>query len=254
MYQIHKSLGQHFLQDENISRKIIQALGLAPGDTLLEVGPGLGALTKYVVAMPELDYYAVEIDREKVDYLQKQYPVLKEHLWHGDILKVSLPFARPFKLVGNFPYQITSGILFRVMEWKAYLQLVVGMVQKEVALRISSEPHQKAYGLMSVLLQTWFRIEYLFDVSPGCFFPPPRVQSAVIRLMPKTERPEIVDEKQYIRLVKMAFQQRRKMLRNALKNVFPVEMLQQPIFGQRAEELGWEDYLQLYQWYRQVNS
>ncbi|PJJ75113.1 dimethyladenosine transferase [Thermoflavifilum aggregans] len=254
MYQIHKSLGQHFLQDENISRKIIQALAFQPGEAVLEVGPGLGALTKHLMALPEIDYRAIEIDREKVVYLLKQYPELKGNVLQGDVLEMALPFSRPFKLIGNFPYQITSGIMFRIMEWKAHVQLVVGMVQKEVARRICSTPGQKTYGLLSVLLQTWFQIEYLFEVSPHCFFPPPRVQSAVIRLMPKPEHPLIADEKQYIKLVKAAFQQRRKMLRNALKELFPPEQLQHPVFNQRAEQLGWADYLQLYEWYIHVNQ
>lgn len=249
MYQIRKSLGQHFLQDENISRKIIQALAFQPGEAVLEVGPGLGALTKYLMQLPQIHYRAVEIDREKVAYLLKQYPHLEGLVQQGDVLEMELPFIGSFKLIGNFPYQITSGILFRIMEWKARLQLVVGMVQKEVAQRICSQPHQKTYGMLSVLLQTWFRIEYLFDVSPHCFFPPPRVQSAVIRLEPKQQMPLITDEKSYIHLVKTAFQQRRKMLRNALRHVFSAEQLQHPVFQLRAEQLSWEDYLQLYDWY-----
>ncbi|MCL6523260.1 MAG: 16S rRNA (adenine(1518)-N(6)/adenine(1519)-N(6))-dimethyltransferase RsmA [Thermoflavifilum sp.] len=249
MFQIHKSLGQHFLRDENIARKIIQALDFHRGEAVLEVGPGLGALTKYLTQLPEIDYRGIEIDQEKIDWLLRHDPSLQGHLIHGDILRADYPFSGPAKLIGNFPYQVTSGIFFKIIDWKAHLQLVVGMVQQEVAKRLCSPPGSKTYGLLSVLLQTWFKLEYAFEVSPHCFFPPPRVYSAVIRLQPKSHAPHLADEQLYIRLVKTAFQQRRKTLRNALKSIFPSSLLGDKLFDQRAEQLSWEDYVQLYEFF-----
>lgn len=246
MYILKKSLGQHFLHDENISRKIVGALSAAPGSQVLEIGPGGGALTRWLLRLPGIHLKALEIDDDKVKWLHSAYPALGEDLLQGDILKAAPPFREPFSIIGNFPYNISSQILFRILEWKEQVPRVVGMFQKEVAERIAAGPGSKTYGILSVLVQAFYRVEYLFEVSEKCFTPPPRVKSSVIRMEYTGNIYNIADEKRFFTLVKTAFNQRRKMLRNPLKSYFPAEFLQQQlIFNKRAEELSVREFVDL---------
>ena len=245
MYTLKKSLGQHFLRDENICRKIVEALREQAFDRLLEVGPGGGALTKYLLELPAVDFLAVELDAEKVQFLETTYPVLKGKLIHQSFLDIECPFDKPFTLVGNFPYNISTQILFKVLEWEHQVERVIGMFQKEVAQRVAAPPGSKVYGVVSVLVQAWYDVQYLFDVPPGCFNPPPKVMSGVIALTPRKEVPEMRSRKDFFLLVKTAFNQRRKTLRNAVKSIFPPEVLVDPIFQQRAEQLSVADFAAL---------
>lgn len=244
-YTLKKSLGQHFLKDENIIQKIIKSVPVSENDNLLEIGPGGGALTKEWLKYHHLNFKAIEIDKEKVSYLLKKYPTLKGKLIHKDFLKTPPPFERKFHVVGNFPYVISSQILFKMLEWRGQVTSMVGMFQKEVAKRIVANPGNKNYGILSVLIGAFFEIEYLFEVPPNCFTPPPKVQSAVIRLTPTGNRYHIEDEKAFKLIVKKAFQQRRKVLRNPLKSYFCNEILKEPIFAKRAEQLSIAQFVEL---------
>lgn len=245
MYTLKKSLGQHFLKDEMICRKIVDSLDERPFQRLLEVGPGGGALTKYLVALEGIDFKAVELDEEKVTFLLRAYPALRGKIIHASILDMPAPFGEPFTLVGNFPYNISSQILFRVLEWKDRVESVTGMFQKEVALRTAAKEGSRTYGILSVLVQTFFDVTYLFEVGEDAFTPPPKVKSAVIRLTPRANIPAFKSEAHLFRLVKMAFNQRRKMLRNAVRGIFPPEVLQEALFDKRAEQLSVEDFCAL---------
>lgn len=245
MYIFKKSLGQHFLQDDEICRKIVDALPVASGMKLWEIGPGGGALTRYLKGIPGIAFQALEIDREKIAYLLDRYPDLAGRLTEGDILQVDPPFTGSFNLIGNFPYNISSQILFRVLEWKTRIPVVVGMFQKEVAQRIASKPGSKSYGILSVLVQAYYQVEYLFEVDQQCFTPPPKVKSAVIRLTYQGDPYQIGDARKFTRLVKAAFGQRRKMLRNPLKPFFSEEMLKDPLFSRRAETLSIAEFVNL---------
>jgi 16S rRNA (adenine1518-N6/adenine1519-N6)-dimethyltransferase len=236
MYTLRKSLGQHFLRDENVSKKIVSALLEYPFTRLLEVGPGGGALTKYLMVLPAVDFKAVELDEEKIGYLQTTWPALQGKIFSGSVLDIEQPFADKFTVIGNFPYNISSQILFKLLDWKEDLQTVVGMFQKEVALRVAAKEGSKVYGVLSVLIQAFFRVEYLFEVREGSFNPPPKVKSAVIRLTP-CPPPAFRDERTFFLLVKTAFNQRRKMLRNAVRALFTADVLCDPIFDRRAEQL-----------------
>src|ERR1700744_2846039 len=244
MYTLKKSLGQHFLRDENISRKIVSALRESAFTRLLEVGPGAGALTKYLLELEGVDFKAVELDDEKVLYLMETWPVLQGKIIHGSILDIEKPFAGKFTVIGNFPYNISTQILFKMLDWKEELETMVGMFQKEVAQRVAAKEGNKAYGVISVLIQAFFDVEYLFEVNEQCFNPPPKVKSAVIRLVPRPAA-AFKDEKKFFLLVKTAFNQRRKTLRNAVKPFFSAEALQDPIFNKRAEQLSIEDFARL---------
>lgn len=245
MYTLKKSLGQHFLKDENICRKIVQSLQEHPFQQLLEVGPGGGALTKYLLEVPNIDFKAVELDTEKVDYLTHTYPAIQGKIIHESFLEIHPPFQGPFTVVGNFPYNISTQILFKILDWRVQVESMVGMFQKEVAQRVAAREGSKVYGVLSVLVQAFFEVTYLFDVSEGCFNPPPKVKSGVIRLLPRKEPPAMQSEKAFTLLVKTAFNQRRKTLRNAVKGLFSAEELQDPIFNKRAEQLSVEDFAQL---------
>lgn len=245
-YTLKKSLGQHFLQDENICKKIVAALSLTPGTNLLEVGPGGGALTKYLLSIPDIHYKAIEVDGEKVTFLQQQYPAIQGKLLHQDILEAKQPFDTSFQVVGNFPYNISSPIMFKILEWETQVDEVIGMFQKEVAVRIAEKPGSKQYGILSVLLQTFFQVTYLFDVHQNCFTPPPKVMSGVVRFTNIRNPFGIADKKRYIRLIKAAFNQRRKTLRNAWKGTLPPGMLQQDIMNKRAEQLSVADFVNIY--------
>ena len=238
MYRLKKSLGQHFLKDENISKKIISSLQQLPFQQLVEVGPGAGALTKYLLQIPNIEFKAVEVDEEKVNYLLENYPTIAGKIIHESILEIDPPFDSPFTIIGNFPYNISSQIVFRVLEWKTLVETMIGMFQKEVAQRIVAKPGSKIYGVSSVLTQAFFKTEYLFEVSEQAFKPPPKVMSAVIRLTPNKEVPPMASEQQFFLLVKTAFNQRRKTLRNAVKALFAEKELGDGIFDKRAEQLS----------------
>lgn len=245
MYTLKKSLGQHFLHDDNICRKIVDALPVSEGTQVLEVGPGAGAITHYLKDIHGIRFKAIEIDKEKIRYLKSRFPDLEGRLTEGDILKVDPPFEGEFKIIGNFPYNISSQILFRILAWKDQVSCVVGMFQKEVAQRIASGSGNKDYGILSVLTQAFYRAEYLFEVHENCFTPPPKVKSAVIRLTHAGASLEIADEKKFFTLVKTAFNQRRKILRNPLRHLFSEETLQQQVFTKRAEELSVQEFIEL---------
>ena len=244
-YTLKKSLGQHFLIEVQMCLQIKAALEDAPIDQLLEIGPGAGALTQHILDLPKQAFKAVELDREKVAYLLHTYPQLEGKLINEDFLETAIPFEGQFTLVGNFPYNISTQIVFRVLDWKEQVPVMIGMFQKEVAERIAAKPHSKAYGILSVLTQAFYEVEYLFDVPPTAFTPPPNVMSGVIRLKRKNTFPEFSSIKSFYHIVKMAFGQRRKMLRNPLKPYFTTEQLQDPIFTKRAENLTYQDFADL---------
>jgi 16S rRNA (adenine1518-N6/adenine1519-N6)-dimethyltransferase len=245
MYTLKKSLGQHFLKDENIILDIIEALKKSEFSNLLEVGPGAGALTRHLISLPGIDFKAVELDDEKVTYLEKTIPVLKDKLIHQDFLSIDPPFGESFVVIGNFPYNISTQILFKILDWKEQVPVIIGMFQKEVAQRAAANPGSKAFGVLSALIQPFYDIEYLFDVPPDRFDPPPKVMSGVIRLTRKTETLLVRSDKAYKNLVKTAFNQRRKTLRNAVKSLFYPEELKDPIFDKRAEALSIHDFAAL---------
>jgi 16S rRNA (adenine1518-N6/adenine1519-N6)-dimethyltransferase len=245
MYTLRKSLGQHFLRDENIARKIVAAIQEYPFSRLLEVGPGAGALTKYLQELSQVDLRAVELDEEKVQYLHKTWPALEGKIIQGSILDMEKPFVDPFTVVGNFPYNISSQILFKMLDWRSSLETMTGMFQKEVAQRVAAREGGKTYGVLSVLIQAFFNVDYLFEVHEQSFNPPPKVKSAVIRLRPRETPLAMKGEKAFFLLVKTAFNQRRKTLRNAVKGLFEPAILAGPIFDRRAEQLSVNDFADL---------
>jgi 16S rRNA (adenine1518-N6/adenine1519-N6)-dimethyltransferase len=245
MYTLKKSLGQHFLKDENICRKIVELLKQQPFTRLLEAGPGAGALTKYLLQLDGIEFKAVELDEEKVEYLEQHYPQIKGKIIHQSILEIEKPFEGKFTVIGNFPYNISSQILFKILEWKEDVECVIGMFQKEVAQRIAAGEGNKTYGVLSVLVQVFYKVEYLFEVHEKCFQPPPKVKSAVIRLKLLNERIAMKSEKDFFSLVKTAFNQRRKTLRNAVKNLFDAAYLQDELFNKRAEQLTVKQFADL---------
>lgn len=244
-YTLKKSLGQHFLKDDSICLKIVDALQKNDFNQLVEVGAGAGALTKHLIKLQNIDFKTVELDDEKVPYLLKQYPVLEGKIIHQDFLQIDAPFKEEFVVIGNFPYNISSQILFKVLDWKMQVPVVIGMFQKEVAVRVAAKPNNKDYGIISVLIQAFYDVEYLFDVPPESFNPPPKVMSGVIQLTRKKEFANFKSEKQFFNLVKAAFNQRRKMLRNPLKTLFSAEDLQNELFTKRAENLSVQDFANL---------
>jgi 16S rRNA (adenine1518-N6/adenine1519-N6)-dimethyltransferase len=244
-YTLKKSLGQHFLRDEQVCRRIIAAIGEDPVHRLLEVGPGGGALTKYLLQLSQVELKCVEVDSEKVEWLKNTFPLLEGRIIHQSFLDMQPPFEGAFSVVGNFPYNISSQILFRILEWKDLVPLVIGMFQKEVALRVVAPPGSKTYGVLSVLVQAYYQATYLFEVHEQCFQPPPKVKSAVIRLRRKAELPGYTSEADFFRLVKAAFNQRRKTIRNAVRPLFTPEVLADPLFDLRAEQLSIEQFAAL---------
>ena len=238
-----KYLGQHFLKDENIARQIAESL---TGSTthVLEIGPGMGVLTKYLHANEALDFHAIEIDTESVVYLHDHYPTL--HVIKGDFLALDLNelFSEPFAVIGNFPYNISSQILFKVYDNRNQIPEVVGMFQKEVAERVAAKPGSKTYGILSVLLSAFYDIEYLFTVHEHVFNPPPKVKSAVIRLRRNTTQALSCDEQLFTKVVKIGFNQRRKTLRNALKQLnLPLDKVPENLLALRAEQLSVADFV-----------
>ena len=249
-----KALGQHFLVDLNIAQKICNSLSVNESgtpDDVLEVGCGMGVLTQYLLRRGDITTYGAEIDSESVEYLHAHYPDFSPRLIEGDFLKMALDerFPQGVRIIGNFPYNISSQIFFKVIENRALVPECVGMIQKEVAERIAEKPGSRTYGILSVLLQAWYDIEYLFTVSEKVFNPPPKVKSAVIRLQRNTTEHLDCDETLFIKVVKASFGQRRKMLRNSLRSAFgDFGGAEHPFFTQRAEQLSVADFVELTRW------
>ena len=266
-----KSLGQHFLTDLSIARRIVDALEPTLCDGLdskarqpaptLEIGPGMGVISQYLLERDDLDFRMIEIDHESVEYLLGHFPKVYGRVLEGDFLKINLKALygdNPFLVIGNFPYNISSQIFFKILEHKDQIPQVVCMIQKEVAERIAERPGSKTYGILSVLLQAWYDIEYLFTVGSGAFAPPPKVQSAVIRLRRNSRTDLGCDEALFKTVVKTAFGQRRKTLRNSLKPLIQAKAQKEnwdaettsrfssnPVFDLRPETLGVEDFISL---------
>lgn len=250
-----KSLGQHFLQDLGIAQKIAETIEGSnlpenarqwAGIPVVEVGPGMGVLSQFLIKSGR-EVKAVELDVESVEFLEKVFPNLD--VVKGDFLKMDLDTLFPglFALIGNYPYNISSQIFFKVLDYKEKIPVVAGMLQKEVAERICSGPGSKVYGILSVLLQAWYDCEYLFDVEPGVFSPPPKVMSGVIRLTRNDRQTLGCDEKKFKSIVKTSFGQRRKTLRNSIGSLIPADspLQQDPILGERPERLGVEDFIRI---------
>jgi len=244
-----KSLGQHFLTDLSIAERIAHTLDDFKHLPVLEVGPGMGVLTQFLLEMG-LDLTVVELDSESVDYLEVAYPQLHGRIIGEDFLKMDLKKLygdRPFCVIGNYPYNISTQIFFKILDYRDQVACCSGMLQREVAQRIAEPPGSKTYGILSVLLQAWYDIEYLFTVDEHVFNPPPKVKSGVIRLVRNDVTDLGVDERLFKHLVKLSFGQRRKMLRSSLKPVFSSAptVMEQDVFRQRPEKLGVEDFIGL---------
>ncbi len=254
MYQVKakKALGQHFLTDERIAFGTVEALTETftskSGNKVLEVGPGMGVLTKYMVKDESIDLRVVEIDSESVEYLLVNYPGIDKRIYQGDFLRMDFNalFDGEFSVIGNFPYNISSQIFFKILDNKERIPVAVGMVQKEVAERLASPPGKKAYGILSVLLQAWYDIEYLFTVEPGVFNPPPKVRSAVIRIR-RNSRTELgCDADTFKKVVKTAFNQRRKTIRNSLKPLMAeYDIAPTALLDLRPEQLSVDQFCEL---------
>lgn len=242
-----KHLGQHFLINAQIAHDIAHALTRFGGyKTVLEIGPGTGALTKHLLPLP-YDTHVVEIDEQSIVYLHLHYPELKNKIHSEDFLKMDLirKFPEPIAVIGNFPYNISSQILFHVLDFKDHVPELVGMFQKEVALRIANGPGSKDYGILSVLIQAWYDVEYLFTVNENEFNPPPKVKSGVIRMKRKDIHDLGCDEVKFKQLVKLAFNQRRKTLRNSLKSVIQNQEVAGDWLQKRPEQLGVQEFIEL---------
>lgn len=256
-----KSLGQHFLTDLTVAERIAAAMqpeqpSCLPGDShtelpvVLEVGCGTGVLTQFLLERSDMVLFGAEVDRQSIAYLHNHFPLFAPRLIDGDFLKLPLSemFPSGVRIIGNFPYNISSQIFFKVLDNRNLVPEVVGMVQREVALRIASPAGSRDYGILSVLLQAWYDIEYLFTVSENVFNPPPKVKSAVIRLV-RNSRGELgCNEELFVRVVKASFGQRRKMLRNALGAVFDFGGAEHPFFTRRAETLSVDEFVELTLW------
>ena len=244
-----KGLGQHFLRDHQIASDIVDSLTMGERTKVLEVGPGMGVLTRFLLQKKEYETTVVEIDRESVSYLKSYFPELDGRIIEGDFLNMDLRkhcSSTPFSLIGNFPYNISSQILFKVLDYRDLILEVVGMLQKEVAERICTGPGSKTYGILSVLLQAWYKVEYLFTVHEDVFDPPPKVKSAIIRMTANGRVDLGCNEKLFKSVVKQAFNQRRKMLRNSIKSFTPrYDELDAHTLTRRPEQLSVEDFIQL---------
>ena len=248
-----KNLGQHFLTDLNIAKAIADTVDACPDLPVMEVGPGMGVMTQYLVEKPR-PFKVVEIDRESVAYLQEHFPRLSNNIIGGDFLRMDLREVfdgQQFVLTGNYPYDISSQIFFKMLDNKDLIPCCTGMIQHEVALRMASQPGNKQYGILSVLIQAWYHVEYLFTVEPGVFNPPPKVQSAVIR-MTRNEVTDLgCDEKLFRRVVKTVFNQRRKMLRVSLRQLFngaqtaSPHFFEDPMMTRRPEQLSIQEFVEL---------
>ena len=248
-----KNLGQHFLTDLNIAKAIADTVDACPDLPVMEVGPGMGVMTQYLVEKPR-PFKVVEIDRESVAYLQEHFPRLSNNIIGGDFLRMDLREVfdgQQFVLTGNYPYDISSQIFFKMLDNKDLIPCCTGMIQHEVAVRMASQPGNKQYGILSVLIQAWYHVEYLFTVEPGVFNPPPKVQSAVIR-MTRNEVTDLgCDEKLFRRVVKTSFNQRRKMLRVSLRQLFNGDQtasphfFEDPMMTRRPEQLSIQEFVEL---------
>ncbi len=246
-----KFLGQHFLTDLKVASNIADTVDACPDIPVLEVGPGMGVLTQYILKK-DRPFKVVEIDRESVPYLQEHFPELGDNIIEADFLQLDLNTVfdgKPFVLTGNYPYNISSQIFFKMVEHKELIPCCTGMIQKEVAERITAAPGSKTYGILSVLIQAWYDVEYLFTVHEHVFNPPPKVKSGVIRLTRNDVTDLGVDERMFKRIVKAAFGQRRKMLRSSLKPLFAADptVMERDVFRQRPEQLGVDDFIALTQ-------
>ncbi|HEX2921010.1 MAG TPA: 16S rRNA (adenine(1518)-N(6)/adenine(1519)-N(6))-dimethyltransferase RsmA [Bacteroidales bacterium] len=246
--QPKKNLGQHFLKDEGIARRIADTLSGVGYTSVLEIGPGMGVLTKFLLEKNFEDFRVIEIDNESVQYLIEHFPGLEP--LKGDFLTMDLESAFPsgLAIIGNFPYNISSQIMFRILENRHIIKEVSGMLQKEVAERICASPGSKVYGILSVLLQAFYKTEYLFSVSPGVFNPPPKVKSGVIRLTRNEIQNLDCDEALFVRVVKAAFNQRRKTLRNSIRSAFRLTNENYSEFWQRPEQLNVKQFIDLTNW------
>lgn len=242
-----KHLGQHFLCDENIAKKIVDALLIKDKiSPIIEIGPGTGVLTKYLINDVS-QFLALDIDSESVDYLKKLYPEKKEQIQLSDFLDTDLKeyFPYKFNVIGNFPYNISSQIMFKVLEHRNNVNIVVGMFQKEVAQRLAEKPGTKTYGILSVLLQAFYKIDYLFTVHENVFSPPPKVKSAVIRLERNSTVKLDCDEVLFFKVVKTTFNQRRKQIRNSIRPLYFSETVVHPLFEKRPEQLNVSQFVEL---------
>lgn len=246
-----KRFGQHFLKEESIARRITEALTHHGGyRTVIEVGPGTGALTKHLIDRTDIDLWCVELDNEAAAHIQEHFPQLQDRLIIGDILRLDLEklFKSPFAIIGNFPYNISTQIIFQVLENKDHCSEVVGMFQKEVADRIRAVPGSKTYGITSVLAQAYYKVTQVMNVEPGSFIPPPKVRSAVIRMQRNDVQQLDCDEALFFRVVKAAFNQRRKTLHNAFKALPELNgRVPAQYAGKRAEQLSVPDFVLLTQ-------
>ena len=243
-----KFLGQHFLHDQRIARKIVESLQTRHDQKVVEIGPGMGVLTRFLVEEGKVDLSLVEIDRDSVAYLKKHYPLLAGQIIEGDFLDIDLDkiHSQKISIIGNFPYNISSQIFFKILEYRSIVDEVVCMLQKEVADRIAAPHGSKTYGILSVLLQAYFDVQSLFKVSPGVFTPPPKVMSAVIRLKRNNVIALGCDEALFVQVVKQGFNNRRKTLRNALKNLnLSPEIVKLDILDKRAEQLSVHSFIEL---------
>jgi 16S rRNA (adenine1518-N6/adenine1519-N6)-dimethyltransferase len=243
-----KQLGQHFLKDEQIAASIVDSLTLHQNyKSVLEVGPGMGVLTQFLVQNKAYETSIIDIDNESILYLQKRFPELKNKIISGDFLHLRFEdyFSSPFAVIGNFPYNISTQILFKVLDYRNQIPEVVGMFQKEVAERIASKPGKKVYGILSVFMQAYYDIEYIMTVDENVFQPPPKVKSGVIRCIRNTRQKLDCNEELFFRVVKAGFNQRRKTLRNALKQLMNGTSLEHSFFSKRAEELSVENFVEL---------
>lgn len=249
-----KSLGQHFLIDQNIARKITDSL-LPLTKDVLEIGPGMGVLTRHLFEKAEFNVTAIDIDRESIEYLHKELPQFADRILYGDFLKTDIEkhFHSSFSIIGNLPYNISSQIFFRVIEKRDQVQQVVCMIQKEVAERISSPHGSKAYGILSVFLQAYYNIEYLFTVGEKVFNPPPKVKSAVIRLIRNDRKNLGCNSKLFFNVVKSGFNQRRKTLRNSIKQIIPQDF-NSDYLALRPEQLSVDDFITLCQQIESVQN
>ena len=243
-----KHLGQHFLKDQNIACKITESL-LPVTKGVLEIGPGMGVLTRPLLKDTKFSVLAIDIDQESIDYLHEELPAHKEQIIYGDFLKSNIRnfYTEPFSIIGNLPYNISSQIFFRILENRDLIPQVVCMIQKEVAERIAAGPGSKTYGILSVLIQAWYKVEYLFTVSEHVFNPPPKVKSAVIR-MTRNETKELgCDEKLFKQVVKTTFNQRRKTLRNSIKPILGKDcpLTEDILFNKRPEQLSVAEFIDL---------
>ena len=245
-----KHLGQHFLRDQTIAEQIANTLTGQGYDQVLEIGPGTGVLTQYLL-QKDYETFVVELDQESVVYLEKHFPKLHQHIIPAAFLKwdaSSYLGDKPYAVIGNYPYNISSQIVFKVIENRHQIPEMSGMFQKEVAERIAAPPGKKDYGILSVLTQAYYDAEYLFTVSEHVFDPPPKVKSGVIRLTRKAEQTLDCDEKLFKQVVKAAFNQRRKTLRNALKRLtLPLDGISAEVLQKRAEQLHWQDFVNITQ-------